>query len=190
MGFYMTPEEAIKAKLLIGSKNRRTDIKANFEICKLEGKDGFVRGKLNVGDTDDILQVLVKLYPEYKDQLETIIADCNERYTFREGIIDFDEFKKELNKFYIHNDDIAKLLLDEEINSDINPYTQLFDLYKQNGSQDIQKRIDKLQDVDVYKLFIAEEGYRFKPVPVEFKPVDIDIDNLPTLSEMFNNKES
>ena len=64
-------------------------------------------------------------------------------------------------------------------------FSQLYLVYETKGAEDIQKRIDRLQDIDGTELFKAEEGWRLKLKETIFTPdpnfefpdfSDVDID--------------
>lgn len=183
----LRPEEAIRLAESIGRNGRNTGIKANFIINKLEGKDNYKRGTIDINRLVLDLQELIKLYPNFSDQLNRILSDCNEQYTFRDGIETLEEFKQELNKFYVNNSETVKLMFPKGTSFQNDIYMQLYEVYLEKGASGIQSMIDGLQDVDKYELIEAVDGWRFKDQVIEGQ--DIPLEHIPSCDELFKEDE-
>lgn len=187
----LRPEEAIRIAGQIGKNNKDISIRSNFIISKLEGKDKYTRGLVDVDQLVESLQSIISLYPEFEPQLNQIISDCNDKYTFKSGIKNIEEFMNELEKFYIHNEKLAKLLIDKNNPSESydesngNIYIQLYKIYRTYGASRIQSMINRLQRVDIYELIEAEEGWRFKEQVIDAHPIPCNNIDIPSCDELF-----
>ena len=181
----LSPEDAMKLVDSIGMNNRNTGVKSSFIITRLEGKDEYIKGRLDVPRVTEMLQELIRIYPNFQNQLQQIMDDCSERYTFRSNIETFDEFKSELTKYNICNEDVVKLMFDEGTTFDSDVYMQLYKEYVTNGASRIQSMIDSLQGVDPYSLMMAFEGWRIEDQVIDMKPIPFDELNIPSWEELF-----
>lgn len=156
-----SPVEAIREKKFIGSADKKMGIKEEFRITRLEGMKGFRKDGFNIPLLADYLRTLINLYPNFDGQLSQILDDCTHRYQFSTDLKNIEEFKSELMKYSIDSEKLGKLLLtaDEKVLTEKETvYDVLYNIYKRDGAQSLQDRIDSLQNLEWYDFAEAMIG--------------------------------
>ena len=157
-------------------------LKRSFQPRAIEGKAGYDVNNYSVENILKTLDILKSLYPQYSETIDSIASDCIVFYQFKDGINSLEDFKAELLKFYIHNERLAKLVAEVDEDSDIEPYGLLYSIYKSQGSLEIQRRIDKLQVIDIQTLSNAELGIK----PQVIKPMEPRVFTEDEIREIFS----